>query len=113
MNADIDNAIRELTGVGFREIEAERRRKVFAYGQLIRTSPDKFTIEFRLGKQRRVVTIPTSLVKRYREGDSHDFVVEMTTMQAEIMQITDLLLSSDDAAKVLARCQIYSGFSQE
>ena len=85
----VDAAIREATG-----FTGEACETVWVYGRALWCYLGR--MEFQPEGSAKAVTIATRLIKRYRDGDSSCFLVEMPRHMASTLEIEGCVLDGED-----------------
>src|SRR4051812_1220006 len=95
-----ETAIAELTNVKGSPAE----EPVWIYGEMIWGHPVSFQLEATRGLLTKRVRLMTGQVKRYREGDSKFFLVQVSAVTARILEIEEFLLSPQELEQRKRHC---------
>lgn len=94
---EIENAIAEITG-----LTADNRQlsTVWIYGQMMWATVPDFEFEASRGRTVKKVRLMAEMVKRYRDGESNLWLIELPQTMATALGLDDLVLPPNELERL-------------
>lgn len=94
---EIENAIAEITNVLGKREDVET---VWIYGQMMWATVPDFEFEASRGRTVKKVRLMAEQVKRYRDGESNLWLIELPATMATVLGLDDLILPPDELERL-------------